>query len=83
MVYKLHKALNGLKQAPRAWNLEIDSFFRHLGFKKCEIKYGVYVQHTSNGNLIVVCLYIEDILLTGSCTSEIKKFKKVLMSAFI
>lgn len=44
--------------------------------------YGVYVQHTSNGNVILVCLYVYDTLLTGSCTSLINKFKKVLMSAF-
>lgn len=42
----------------------------------------MYVQHTTNGNLILVCLYVDDILLTGSCTSKINKFKKVLMNAF-
>ena len=42
----------------------------------------MYVQHTSDGNVILVCLYVDDILLTGSCTSEINKFKKVLMNAF-
>lgn len=82
MVYKLHKVLYGLKQAPRAWNLKIVSFFKHLGFKKCEMEYDVYVPHTSDGNVIRVYLYVDDILLTGSCTSEINKFKKELMSAF-
>lgn len=82
MVYKLHKVLYGLKQAPRTWNLKIDSFFKHLGFKKCEIEYGIYVQHTSDGNVIMGCLYVDYILLTMSCTSEIKKFKKVQMNAF-
>ena len=66
MVFKLHKALYGLKQAPRAWNLKIDSFFKEQGFQKCEMEYGVYVQHTSEGNMILVCLYVDDILLTGS-----------------
>lgn len=42
----------------------------------------MYVQHTSNDNMILVCLYVDDILLTGSCTYEINKFKKVLMNAF-
>lgn len=41
MVYKLHKALYGLKQPPRAWNMKIYSFFKHLGFKKCEMEYDV------------------------------------------
>lgn len=46
------------------------------------MEYGVYVQHTSDGNVILVCLYVDDILLIGSCTSEINKFKKVMMNAF-
>lgn len=46
------------------------------------MEYGVYVQHTSDGNVILVCLYVDDILMTGSCTLEINKFKKVLMNAF-
>ena len=43
MVYKLHKALYGLKQVTRAWNMNTDSFFKDLGFKKCEMEYDVYV----------------------------------------
>lgn len=82
MVYKLHKALYGLKQAPRAWNLKIHSFFKHLVFKKCEMEYVMDVQHTSDGNVIIVCLYVDDILMTWSCTSERNKFKKVLMNEF-
>lgn len=82
MVYKLHKALYALKQAPMAWNLKIDSFFKHLGFKKCEIEYVVYMEHTYDGNVILVCLCVDDILMAGSCTSEINKFKRLLMNVF-
>ena len=46
------------------------------------MEYGVYVQHTSKGNMILVCLYVDDILLTGSSEQEIAEFKKVLMNAF-
>ena len=43
-VYKLHKALYGLKKAPRAWNKKIDSYLVELGFVKYKSEYGVYVQ---------------------------------------
>ncbi|XP_050895671.1 uncharacterized mitochondrial protein AtMg00810-like [Lathyrus oleraceus] len=46
------------------------------------MEYGVYVQHSFDGNVIQVCLYVDEILLTGSCTYDINKFKKVLMNAF-
>ena len=34
-VYKLHKALYGLRQAPRAWNTCLDKSLKNLGFIKC------------------------------------------------
>lgn len=82
MMYKLHKTLYGLKQAPRAWNLKIDCFFKLQEFRKCEMEYGVYIQHTSDSNMIRVCLYVDVILLTWSYSYEIAKFKKMLMNEF-
>jgi hypothetical protein len=41
MVYKLHKALYGLNQAPRAWNKRIDQFLIQIGFKKCDVEFGI------------------------------------------
>ena len=43
--------------------------------------YDVYVQH-SESNMILVCLYVDDILLTISCSEEVIKFKKTLMNEF-
>jgi hypothetical protein len=34
-VLRLHKALYGLHQAPRAWNLKLDEMLGMLGFVKC------------------------------------------------
>jgi hypothetical protein len=34
-VYKLHKALYGSKQAPRAWYNKIEQYFVNEGFEKC------------------------------------------------
>ena len=41
----------------------------------------MYVKH-SGSNMIIVCLYVDDILLTGSCPEDKTKFKKVLMNEF-
>ncbi|XP_050915682.1 uncharacterized mitochondrial protein AtMg00810-like [Lathyrus oleraceus] len=46
------------------------------------MEYYVYVQYTSEGNMILMCLYVDDILLTESCEHEIVKLKKVLMYEF-
>ena len=46
------------------------------------MEYGVYVQHTSDSNMILVCLCVDEILLIERCSYEITKFKKVLMNEF-
>jgi hypothetical protein len=69
MVYKLHKALYGLNQAPRAWNKRIDQFLIHIVFKKCSFEFGVYVQNLSGEETIIICLYVDDLLITSSSTS--------------
>ena len=82
MVYKLHKALYGLKQAPRAWNKKIDQVLIQIGFKKCSVEFGVYVQNLSDEETIIICLYVDDLLITGSSTSEINKVKEKLKLEF-
>ncbi|CAH9104519.1 unnamed protein product, partial [Cuscuta europaea] len=80
-VYKLHKALYGLKQAPRAWNRRIDQFLCKLGFIKCSVEHGVYSK-ASGGELILVCLYVDDLLIAGSNEDHIGEFKRSLKSEF-
>jgi hypothetical protein len=41
-VYRLHKALYGLRQAPRAWNSKLDAVLYDLGFPKCKTEHGLY-----------------------------------------
>ncbi|CAJ2638397.1 unnamed protein product [Trifolium pratense] len=81
LVAKLKKASYGLKQAPRAWNKRINGFLAKLGFTKCKSEYGVYVQN-SMFSIILICLYVDDLLITGSDTVKIKEFKIVMMTEF-
>ena len=41
-VYKLHKALYGLRQAPRAWNIKLNEILKKLSFEKCSKEPSVY-----------------------------------------
>lgn len=74
-VYKLNKALYGLSQAPRAWNKHIDSLLIRYGFRKCTVEYGIYVKFLDQLGTLPVCLYVDDLLITGSSLLEIENFK--------
>ena len=70
-VYRLRKALYGLKQSPRAWNMRIDGVLAKQRFIKCKTEHGVYVRDNCPTNLLLVCLYVDDLLVTGSSENEI------------
>ncbi|GAB2301453.1 hypothetical protein Dimus_039376 [Dionaea muscipula] len=80
-VLKLHKALYGLKQAPRTWNITLDSFLRDIGFSRCPHEYALYVKHNS-GCVMILCVYVDDILITGNAANQIEDFKKTLIQKF-
>ncbi|WJX11887.1 hypothetical protein P8452_02442 [Trifolium repens] len=81
-VYKLQKALYGLKQAPRAWNKRIDNFLHSEGFVKCSVEFGVYMKGNDISNVVLICLYVDDLLITGSNHACIEKFKRRLKDEF-
>ena len=84
-VYKLIKALYGLKQAPRAWNKRIDQFMHQIGFERCTTEQGLYVKYwISNGQeeKLLVCLYVDDMLVTGSKAEYINQFKHQMTTEF-
>ena len=73
-VYKLKKALYGLKQSPRAWNNHINSYFEN-GLHKCPYEHTLYIKESSNGNFIIVSLYVDDLIFTGGDMVMLNKFK--------
>ena len=74
-VLKLKKALYGLKQTPRAWNKRINSFLTDSGFKKCIVEHGAYVKFLKNDEALLLCLYVDDLVITGSNMREIENLK--------
>ncbi|GKV40705.1 hypothetical protein SLEP1_g48314 [Rubroshorea leprosula] len=80
-VLKLKKALYGLKQAPRAWNCRIDRYFQENGFVKCPYEYALYVK-VSNGGILIVCLYVDDLIFTGNNPRMFEEFKRAMSNEF-
>ncbi|CAL9017123.1 unnamed protein product [Prunus brigantina] len=80
-VYKLHKALYGLKQAPRAWYDEIDAYFNKAGFKKSPSEATLYVK-AEGSDVLIVSLYVDDIVYTGSSSQMIEEFRRDMMEHY-
>ncbi|KAJ7962054.1 Retrovirus-related Pol polyprotein from transposon TNT 1-94 [Quillaja saponaria] len=81
-VLKLKKALYGLKQAPRAWNNRIDKYFQENGFVRCPHEYALYVKAHENGDVLFVCLYVDDLIFTGNNPIMFEDFKKAMTCEF-
>jgi hypothetical protein len=80
-VFKLHKALYGLHQAPRAWNQKLDSTLLSMGFIKCPSDHSTYCKGKGKERLMVG-VYMNDLVITGSNNSLISKFKKQITEMF-
>ncbi|KAM1072945.1 hypothetical protein ACFX2B_017883 [Malus domestica] len=81
-VYKLRKALYGLKQAPRAWYSRIEAYFLKEWFVKCPHEHTLFIKVGDGGNILVVCLYVDDLIYTGNDESMFSKFKQSMMNEF-
>ena len=74
LVCRLRKALYGLKQAPRSWYVNIDTFFLN-GFVKSENDPNLYVKKDEEGNVSLISLYVDDLIITGSAHKLIEEIK--------
>ena len=77
-VCHLLKALYGLHQSGRQWNIEITTTLKELGFQ--QLKWCNCVFH-KNGK-IVLLLYVDDIVLFGENEIDVKKCIQMLKNHF-
>ncbi|KAJ9544788.1 hypothetical protein OSB04_024495, partial [Centaurea solstitialis] len=80
-VCKLVKSLYGLKQAPKQWHQKFDHVMLECGFKINECDKCVYVKDTEIG-YVILCLYVDDMLIIGSNDKMVKSTKNMLKARF-
>jgi hypothetical protein len=81
LVFHLKKSLYGLKQAPRAWYAKMDSFIIATGFSRCHSDPNVYTKKVGS-HLIILVLYVDDLILTGSDSKLLNHVKTSLKKKF-
>jgi hypothetical protein len=82
LVCQLKKSLYGLKQASRQWYKKFDSFMVEHGYDRTTSDHCVFVKKFSNGEFIILLLYVNDILIVGRDTSKIDRLKEELSKFF-
>nr|GFC63091.1 ribonuclease H-like domain, reverse transcriptase, RNA-dependent DNA polymerase [Tanacetum cinerariifolium] len=80
-VYRLIKALYGLRQAPRAWNIKLDNTLKSLNFKKCALEQAIYTK-TSKDSTLLIGVYVDDLIIPDTPKEEINKFKAQMKEKF-
>lgn len=82
LVCRLKKSLYGLKQAPRQWYIRFDNLMTKHGYSQCHLDPCSYFSRFDNGSYIILCLYVDDILLARSNIDHIKRLKQWLAHPF-
>jgi hypothetical protein len=80
-VCKLLKSLYGLKQAPKQWHEKFDMTITSMDFAINEADRCVYYRH-GGGEYVILCLYIDDILIFGTNIDAINEVKSFLSKKF-
>ncbi|GKC58767.1 retrotransposon protein, putative, ty1-copia subclass, partial [Tanacetum coccineum] len=80
-VCKLQKAIYGLKQASRSWNLCFYEKVTHFGFSRSENESCIYVK-VSGSVVVFLVLYVDDILLIGIDIPTLQSVKDWLGKCF-
>jgi len=80
-VYRLNKALYGLRQAPRAW---YDTLTKHLlnnGFKRGTIDNTLFILHDKS-DILLVQIYVDDIVFGSTNEKMCKHFSEIMSSEY-
>ena len=80
-VLRLKKALYGLKQAPRAWYFKLNQCLLSLRFARSSYEQSLYLKQAGMDTL-TVGVYVDDLIITGSCTEAIEIFKEEMKKRF-
>lgn len=77
----LQRAINGLKQAPKAWFQRFSEALLHLGFHGSHADSSLFVLRKNTG-IIVLLLYVDDIVVTGNNSNVLDSLISQLSNQF-
>ena len=80
-VCRLKKSLYGLRQVPCCWFAKLAFALLQYGFTRSYSDYSLFTYHCGTIRLHVL-VYVDDIIISGSCPTALTAFKKYLGDCF-
>jgi hypothetical protein len=68
-------------QPPRAWNAKLDSTLKRMGFGQSPHEAAIY-RRGNGGNVLLVGVYVDDLVITGTKDVEVVTFKEEMKTTF-
>ncbi|XP_019072894.1 retrovirus-related Pol polyprotein from transposon RE1 [Vitis vinifera] len=80
-VCKLRRSLYGLKQAPRAWFEKFRTTLLQFSFRQSKYDTSLFLRKSDMG-IVVLLVYVDDIVITGSDSALLGQLKTHLSESF-
>jgi hypothetical protein len=81
LVYRLHKFLYRLKQAPRVWYSRFVTYLLSLGFVEAKSDTSLFI-FRQGADTVYLLLYADDIIQTASSTTHLRRTISALQQEF-
>ncbi|GJT92971.1 putative ribonuclease H-like domain-containing protein [Tanacetum coccineum] len=80
-VYKVEKALYGLRQAPRAWYETLSTYLLDNRFQRGQIDKNLFIKRVK-GDILLVQVYVHDIIFGSTKKEMCIEFEKMMHNRF-
>ena len=77
----LHRALYGLRQAPRTWHMRLKEELKAMCFVPSQADPGLYISSQEVTNIFIL-VYVDDILIAAETKAAVQDVKTRLLQAF-
>nr|GEV66900.1 zinc finger, CCHC-type [Tanacetum cinerariifolium] len=81
-VCKLIKSLYGLKQTPKQWHQKFDEVVLSSGYLLTQADKCMYSIFDKSGKRVIICLYVDDMLIFDTDQVQVDMTKELLSSRF-
>jgi len=79
--FRLKKSLYGINKAPQVWYPKMYEFLLETDFSRCHSHPNVYINKVGS-HLTIICLYVDDLIFTGSDPTNLDHMKTNLKKKF-